>query len=578
MPEDDKSLTDGGGQSEEAEQIGPRRSKRFEKLDERAVTKDGFVNEWHEVGFVAMESPNDPDPSVTVDDGQIVEMDGKERDEFDFIDRFIADYAINVEKAEEAVAVDSEKFARDLVDINVPREEIVELSTAMTPAKLVDVVNYLDIAEIIMAMKKMRTRQTPGNQCHVTNVEDNVAQIAADAAEAALRGFYEAENTVGVARMAPLTALAQQIGAQCGRGGVITQCAVEEATELELGMRGLTGYAETVSVYGTEDVFKDGDDTPWSKAFLASGYASRGLKMRYTSGAGSELNMGQAEGKSMLYLETRCILVTKGCGVQGLQNGGISCIAIPTSVPAGVKEVAAENLITMMADLEVASGNDQTFTHSDKRRTARMMPQFLAGTDFIFSGYSAVPNYDNMFAGSTFDSYDFDEYNIMQRDLQVEGGTRPVDEETVLEYRERAAKALQAVFEELGFPPISDDEVDAAVYADGSKDMPDRSTAEDIEAAEELLEEGITGADVVKILAENGFEDIAENLLGILKSRVAGDYIQTSGIFEGDGEFEVVSAVNDPNEYRGPGTGHRLTGEKWEEKKDVRFAVDPEDI
>lgn len=575
MSKDDKPVSDGSGEVEETQ---PRRSKRFQALDERAVTEDGFVNEWPEVGFVAMESPNDPDPSVTVKDGQIVEMDGKERDEFDFIDRFIADYAINVEKAEEAVAVDSEEFARDLVDINVPREEIVELSTAMTPAKLVDVVNYLDTAEIIMAMKKMRTRQTPGNQCHVTSVEDNVAQIAADAAEAGLRGFYEAENTVGVARMAPLTALAQQIGTQCGRGGVLTQCAVEEATELELGMRGLTGYAETVSVYGTEAVFKDGDDTPWSKAFLASGYASRGLKMRYTSGAGSELNMGQAEGKSMLYLEARCILVTKGCGVQGLQNGGISCIAIPASVPAGVKEVAAENLITMLADLEVASGNDQSFTHSDKRRTARMMPQFLAGTDFIFSGYSAVPNYDNMFAGSTFDSYDFDEYNIMQRDLQVEGGTKPVDEETVLEYRERAVKALQTVFEELGFPPISDDEVEAAIYADGSKDMPERSTAEDIKAAEELLEEGITGADVVKILAENGFEDIAENLLGILKGRIAGDYIQTSGIFQGDGEFDVVSAVNDPNDYRGPGTGHRLSGEDWEEKKKVRFAVDPEDI
>jgi propanediol dehydratase large subunit len=378
--------------------------------------------------------------------------------------------------------------------------------------------------------------------------------------------------------MAPLTALAQQIGAQCGRGGVITQCAVEEATELELGMRGMTGYAETVSVYGTEDVFKDGDDTPWSKAFLASGYASRGLKMRYTSGAGSELNMGQAEGKSMLYLETRCVLVTKGCGVQGLQNGGISCIAIPTSVPAGVKEVAAENLVTMLADLEVASGNDQTFTHSDKRRTARMMPQFLAGTDFIFSGYSAVPNYDDMFAGSTFDSADFDEYNVMQRDLQVEGGTRPVDEDTVLEYRERAVRALQTVFEELGFPPITEEEVEAAIYADGSTDMPERSTAQDIEAAEEMMDASVTGADIVTILAESGFEAIAENLLGILKGRVAGDYIQTSGVFEGDGEFDVVSAVNDPNEYQGPGTGHRLEGEDWEEKKNVRFAVDPEDI
>lgn len=575
MTDDDNPVADGSG---ELEETAPKRSKRFEALDERAVTEDGFVNEWPEVGFVAMESPNDPDPSITVEDGEIVEMDGKDREEFDFIDRFIADYAINVDRAEEAMATDSEQVARDLVDINVPREDIVELTTAMTPAKLSAVVNHLDTAEIIMAMKKMRTRRTPGNQCHVTSVEDNVAQIAADAAEAALRGFYEIENTVGVARMAPLTALAQQIGAQCGRGGVITQCAVEEATELELGMRGMTGYAETVSVYGTEDVFKDGDDTPWSKAFLASGYASRGLKMRYTSGAGSELNMGQAEGKSMLYLESRCILVTKGCGVQGLQNGGISCIAIPTSVPAGVKEVAAENLITMMADLEVASGNDQTFTHSDKRRTARMMPQFLAGTDFIFSGYSAVPNYDNMFAGSTFDSYDFDEYNIMQRDLQVEGGTKPVDEETVLEYRERAAKAVQSVFEELGFPPISDEEIEAAVYADGSKDMPERSTAEDIKAAEEMMEEDLNGAEIVKILADNGFEDIAENLLGILKGRVAGDYIQTSGIFEGDGDFDVVSAVNDPNDYQGPGTGHRLDGEDWEEKKQVRFAVDPEDI
>lgn len=570
----DNTVADGSGELEER----PRRSKRFEALDRRSVSKDGFVNEWPEVGFVAMESPNDPDPSVTVEYGQIVEMDGTDRENFDFIDRFIADYALNVEKAEAAVSVDSEAFARDLVDINVPREEIVELSTAMTPAKLVEVVNQLDIAEIIMAMKKMRTRQTPGNQCHVTSVKDNVAQIAADAAEAARRGFYEIENTVGVARMAPLTALAQQIGAQCGRGGVITQCAVEEATELQLGMRGMTGYAETVSVYGTEDVFKDGDDTPWSKAFLASGYASRGLKMRYTSGAGSELNMGQAEGKSMFYLEARCILVTKGCGVQGLQNGGISCIAIPTSVPAGVKEVAAENLVTMMADLEVASGNDQTFTHSDKRRTARMMPQFLAGTDFIFSGYSAVPNYDNMFAGSTFDSYDYDEYNIMQRDLQVEGGTRPVEEEAVIEYRERAVRALQVVFDELGFPRITDEEVEAAIYADGSKDMPERSTAEDIKAAEEMMDEGITGADVVRILAQNGFEDIAENMLGILKGRVAGDYIQTSGIFLGDGDFDIVSAVNDPNEYQGPGTGHRLTGEAWEEKKAVRFAVDPEDI
>jgi propanediol dehydratase large subunit len=61
---------------------------------------------------------------------------------------------------------------------------------------------------------------------------------------------------------------------------------------LNLAMKGLTSYAETLSVYGTERSFVDGDDTPWSKAFLASSYASRGVKIRFTSGTGSEALMG----------------------------------------------------------------------------------------------------------------------------------------------------------------------------------------------------------------------------------------------------------------------------------------------
>ena len=101
--------------------------------------------------------------------------------------------------------------------------------------------------------------------------------------------------------------------------------------------------------------------------------------------------------------------------------------------------IAAENLITMSLDLEVASGNDQTFSHSDLRRTARTMPQFFAGTDFIFSGYSGVPNYDNMFAGSNWDIEDQDDYLALQRDFKVDGGNRPVTEEEVVEMRNKAA-------------------------------------------------------------------------------------------------------------------------------------------
>jgi propanediol dehydratase large subunit len=291
----------------------------------------------------------------------------------------------------------------------------------------------------------MRARRTPANQAHSTSARDNPIQVAADAAEGALRGFAELETTLGVVRYASLVAIALQVGAQVGRGGVLTQCALEEATELELGMRGITAYAETISIYGTESVFVDGDDTPWSKTFLASAYASRGIKMRFTSGTGSEVQMGNAEGKSMLYLEIRCILMARGAGVQGLQNGSISCIGVPGAVPGGIRAVAAENLVASLCDLEVASGNDQSFSHSSMRRVARLMPQLLPGTDFVCSGYSAVPNADNMFAGSNFDTDDYDDWNTIQRDLQVDGGLRHVREDDILAVRRRAAEALQAL-------------------------------------------------------------------------------------------------------------------------------------
>lgn len=552
------------------------KSKRFEVLAQRPVNQDGFVKEWPEVGMIAMNGPNDPKPSIRIENGKVVELDGKRREDFDFNDRFIADYAINLSRAEEVMGISSQKLAGMLCDINVSRAELIPLTTAMTPAKVCEVLGYMNVVEMMMALQKMRARKTPSNQCHVTNVKDNPVQIAADAAEAAVRGFDEQETTVGIVRYAPFNALSLLVGSQTGRGGILTQCAVEEATELLLGMRGLTCYAETVSVYGTEQVFIDGDDTPWSKSFLASAYASRGLKMRFTSGTGSEVQMGYAEGKSMLYLEARCVFVTKGAGVQGLQNGSISCIGVPGAVPSGIRAVLAENLITMMLDLEVASGNDQTFSHSDIRRTARTLMQMLPGTDFIFSGYSSTPNYDNMFAGSNFDAEDFDDYNILQRDLKVDGGLRPVTEEQVVKVRNKAARALQSVFKELGLPLISDAEVEAATYAHGSKDMPDRNVVEDLKAAEDMLKRGVTGVDVVKALDVAGFEDIAQNVLNMLKQRVTGDYLHTSAIIDKD--WNVKSAVNDLNDYHGPGTGYQMTPERWEEIKNIPNARGPEDF
>lgn len=552
------------------------KSKRFEALRNRPINKDGFVLEWEEVGFIAMNSSQDPKPSIKIEDGKIVELDGKKREEFDSIDTFIANYGINIEKTKEVMAMDSKKIANMLCDPNVSRKELVQLTTAMTPAKAVQVLGYMNVVEMMMAMQKMRARKTPMNQCHVTNIKDNPAQIAADGAEAALRGFPEQETTVGIARYAPFNALSLLIGSQVGRGGVLTQCSLEEATELALGMRGLTCYAETISVYGTEDVFTDGDDTPWSKGFLASAYASRGLKMRFTSGTGSEVQMGYAEGKSMLYLEARCLYITKGAGVQGIQNGSVSCIGIPSAVPGGIRAVLAENLLAAMLDLECASSNDQTFTHSDLRRSVRSLMQMAPGTDFICSGYSATPNYDNMFAGSNWDAEDFDDWNVIQRDLKIDAGLRPVLEENVVAARNKAARVLQAVFKELGLPEITDEEVTAATYANGSKDMPPRNVVEDLKGAEDMMKRGITGIDVVKALYTSGYKEEAQKILNMLKQRVAGDYLHTSAVVDKD--FNVISAVNDVNDYAGPGTGYQMSDERWDEIKKIPAAIDPSKI
>ena len=549
------------------------KSKRFELLAQREVNKDSFIQEWPEVGLVNMESPFDPKPGLVVRQGIVAEMDGKKRKEFDIIDFFILQHGLDLEQAEKSMKMDSLKIARKVIDIGVSRKEVVRIFSGLTPAKILEVVKHLDTVEMMMALHKMRARKTPANQAHVTNRRENPLLLAADAAEAALRGFAEEETTVAVPRSAAMNALAVLVGSQTGRGGVLTQCAVEEALNLKLGMLGLTTYSETLSVYGTESTFRDGDDTPWSKAFLASAYASRGTKIRFSSGTGSEVLMGNSEGRSMLYLEIRCLMCIKGAGSQGVQNGSISCIALPLSLPGGGRTVLAENLIATLLDLEVASGNDAMSSHSDIRKSAKLMTQFLPGTDFITSGYSAMPRQDNLFGGGNFDSEDYDDYLVLQRDFLVNGGIVPVEEGDVIRIREKAGKAIQALFRELGFPPITDAEIAVAVTAHTSRDMPERNRVEDLKASERILEENITGLDVARALGKLGYRDIAERILEIQKQRVAGDHLQTSAIF--DASFQVRSAINDPNDYQGPGTGYRLTGEARRKLTDIPQARDP---
>jgi propanediol dehydratase large subunit len=548
-------------------------SKRAEARAARELRKEALVEPREELGLVAMNGSGDPEPSLVVRDGRIVELDGRPAAEFDVLDRFIAAHGIDLDAAERAATRSNEEIARQLVDVDVPRPALVDLSRGLTPARLARVVGMLDPVEMMFALKKLRARRRPANQAHVTNRKENPALLAADAAEAAARGFAEIETTVGVARYAPLNAMAILVGSQTGRPGVITQCAVEERRNLQLGILGLTTYSETLSVYGTEPCFVDGDDTPWSKAFLASAYASRGIKVRFTSGAASEALMGHAQGCSMLYLEARCLAAIRAAGSQGVQNGGISCVALALAVPGGTRAILAENLLAAWLDLEVASGNDAIASHSPIRRSAKLMGQFLPGTDFVTSGYSVMPRYDNVFGGGNYDADDLDEWLTLQRDWQVDAGIEPLTEEADRRVRDRAAHAIQAVFAAFGFPPISDEEVECATVGYDSRDLPDRDRAADLAAADRVLEEGISGLDVARALDGAGFADVADAIVGMQRLRVTADYLQTSAIVGPD--WLVDSAVNDPNDYAGPGTGYRLEGERWALLQKLPHELDP---
>lgn len=551
-------------------------SKRFLSRAARSVNRDSFIHEWPETGLVLFDSPADPRPGIRVVNGRVVELDGRPEAGFDILDRFIARHAIDPSIAVEAMALEPRAIARMLVDINVSRGEAVRLVSGLTPARIMQVVNCLNVVEMMMALQKMRARRTPSNQAHVTNRKESPALLAADAAEAVERGFSELETTVGISRYAPFNAMAILIGSQTGHGAALTQCAVEESLGLRLALLGLTTYAETLSVYGTEQAFRDGDDSPWSKAFLASAYASRGVKVRFTSGTGSEALMGHSEGKSMIYLEARCLMAIKGAGSQGVQNGSISCIALPESLPGGVRGVLAENLIAALLDLELASGNDAMASHSDIRKASKLMLQFLPGTDYIFSGYSSMPREDNLFGGGNFDTEDLDDYNVLQRDMQVDGGVRPITESEAIAVRRRAAEATRAVFEELGLPPITREEIEAAVIARSSGDMPDRDVVADLAAAGEFLKQRRDTLDIIRALARRGYTDIAEKILVVQKLRISGDILQTSAIILLGGR--VLSAVNDPNDYHGPGTGYQLPSERAAEINGIPQALDPKAV
>lgn len=113
--------------------------------------------------------------------------------------------------------------------------------------------------------------------------------------------------------------------------------------------------------------------------------------------------------------------------------------------------------------------------------------------------------------------------------------------------------------------------MEAATYAHGSNEMPPR-VVEDLSAVEEMMKRNITGLDIVGALSRSGFEDIASNILNMLRQRVTGDYLQASAIL--DRQFRGGGTVSDINDYQGPGTGYPLC-RRWAEIKIFRAWFSP---
>src|SRR6202140_833197 len=294
------------------------------------------------------------------------------------------------------------------------------------------------------------------------------------------------------------------------------------------------------------------------------------MKMRVSSGAGAEVLMAGAEAKSMLYLESRCVALARASGARGVQNGGIDGASVAAAVPGGLRELMAENVMVMMRNLESCSGNDALMSESDMRRTSRTLPIVLAGSDFVFSGFGSIQRYDNMFGPSNFNAEDIDDFLAMQRDWGVDGGLRTVEEARLGSLRREAAQACRAVYAHLGLADFTDEQVELAGGAAGSKDLGETDTLAVLGAAHAIRQRGLTVLDIVAALDECGYFDQAERAVAFVRARLSGDYLQTSAIF--DEQLNVLSLVTDPNDYAGPGTGYEPLPARQREIDAIRQA------
>ena len=186
-----------------------------------------------------------------------------------------------------------------------------------------------------------------------------------------------------------------------------------------------------------------------------------------------------------------------------------------------------------------------------------------------------MPRHDNMFGGGNYDADDFDEWLTLQRDWQVDAGIEPAAEDAVLAVRERAAPRDPGGLRRARLP-AGDRRRGRGGDARARQPRPARPRPRGRRRRPPIAcwPSGITaaargaGARPARLRATSPRPSSAWTA-----SASAADYLQTSAIVDADGGCD--SAVNDPNDYSGPGTGYRLEGERWERLQALPHVVDP---
>jgi propanediol dehydratase large subunit len=206
---------------------------------------------------------------------------------------------------------------------------------------------------------------------------------------------------------------------------------------------------------------------------------------------------------------------------------------------------------------------------------AKILPYLIGGSDLICSGFGSILKYDNSFNPSLLNGEELEDYLVLQRDFEADGGLTPIGEERALDLRIRAVEAIAAVFDELELGSPSREMKASVVVASGSDETASYTAGQVAHISEAIKAREINVLDVIRALVKRGFREEAENLLYVVKLRISGDYLQTSAMVRNG---HILSAVNDPNDYLGPGTGYRVSEARRQEINGIRDLLDRETV